>query len=72
MMKKVYLKKEFVENYLLRNNKDFKWLYGKLGTSDCYLSLIFNKKRNLSHRMRETFMKFFDAKFDDLFEIEEV
>lgn len=68
-MKKIYLKNNFIENYLLRNNKNLKWLSEKLCLSSCYLSLILNKKRSLSPKIREKIIKFSGLKFDDLFVI---
>ncbi|MBN2239691.1 MAG: helix-turn-helix transcriptional regulator [Dehalococcoidales bacterium] len=63
----VELKREALEEHLIRQNCSRKELAYRIGVSRSYLSAILTGRKNPSPGMRQRFIEYFSCSFDDLF-----
>jgi putative transcriptional regulator len=70
-MVKVALKRQVLEETLIRQNCSKKELANRIGVSRCYLSSVCNGRIEPSASMRQRFLKYFKCSFDDLFSIQD-
>jgi len=69
---KVYLRKDQIQEILIRKNKSQNWLAHKLEISSGYISQLLDGSRSPSPGLREKLMNLLpEHDFDDLFRIEE-
>jgi putative transcriptional regulator len=70
-MVKVALKRQVLEETLIRQNCSKKELANRIGVSRCYLSSVCNGRIEPSASMRQRLLDYFKMSFDDLFTIKE-
>lgn len=66
-MLRVELKREVLEEHLIRQNCSRKELAYRIGVSRSYLSAICTGRIKPSPTMRQLFIEYFNCSFDDLF-----
>ena len=71
-MVRVELKRQVLEETLIRQNCSKKEFANRLGVSRSYLSAVCSGRIEPSAPMRQRFLDYFDMSFDDLFYIRDV
>ena len=70
MKKKVLLRSDKIEQYLIEKNRSQSWLASRIGISRGYMSQLISRQRCASPELRQNMMKTLSiSDFDEIFEI---